>query len=753
MIINRYLITVEGIVQGVGFRPFVFNLANSLDLQGFVNNNSQGVFIDIEGTEESLKTFLKTLENNSPPLAKIENITYQVKPLINYVGFIIKESEILENTITLISPDIATCQDCIDDIKNPSNRRYRYPFTNCTNCGPRFSIIKAIPYDRDKTTMKSFKMCDSCFSEYTSPINRRFHAQPNACMVCGPQVFITDRNGLTIPTSHPIEWATNALNNGKILAIKGLGGFHLVCDAKNISSIELLRRRKVRPEKPFAVMGKNIDIIKKYCEVNNLEEELLTGIQKPIVLLKRREEYFLPQAIAPKQNTIGFILPFTPLHELLFDNGLEILIMTSGNINSLPLEYDNDNALLNLSTIVDYFLMHNRDIHVPIDDSVVKVVSNEPVIIRRARGYVPTPLKYNTSIAILACGPNMKNTFCISKDNFLFISQHNGDLENLETIEHYKRNIEHYKNIFKFEPVAVACDLHPNYISTEYANEYPLPKIQVQHHHAHIVSCMVENELTDKVIGIAFDGTGYGTDGNIWGGEFMTCTISDFDRLAHLAYVPLPGGDICAHQPWRMAVSYINYAYKGSEDITQMVTSLFGEKALTILSMINSNINCFMTSSMGRFFDAASAILGIEAYTSYEGQASMELEAIIDETEGDSYPYDIVTIGSENIIDTTKIIKGLLIDLKKDLSVAVISGKFHNSVVNFSVDMCNIIRKNTGLKEVALSGGVFQNSYLLKKLSNSLRENNFIVYTHKNFPSNDGGVALGQIAIANELLK
>ncbi|MBC8059281.1 MAG: carbamoyltransferase HypF, partial [Clostridiaceae bacterium] len=601
---NRYLITVEGIVQGVGFRPFVFNLAISLKLRGWVNNNSQGVFIDIEGNSKSLKIFLKTLEENPPPLAKIEKVTYIINPLINYVDFSIKESEILENTITLISPDISTCKDCIEDIKSTSNRRYKYPFTNCTNCGPRFSIIKAIPYDRDKTTMKNFKMCNSCLSEYTSPTNRRFHAQPNACKCCGPQFFITDNKGKLLVTEDPIEWAADALNNGKILAIKGLGGFHLVCDAKNISAIELLRRRKIRPEKPFAVMGKNITIIKRYCEVNKLEEETLTSIQKPIVLLKRSPEYFLPQAIAPKQNTIGFMLPFTPLHELLFDNGPDLLIMTSGNINSLPLEYENENAILNLSTIVDYFLMHNRDIHIPIDDSVVKIVNNELMVLRRARGYAPAPLKYDISNAILACGPNMKNTFCLSKKNFLFVSQHNGNLENLETIEHYKRNIEHYKNIFMFKPMAIACDLHPNYISSEYAHEYPLPKIQVQHHHAHIVSCMVENKLRAKVIGIAFDGTGYGTDGSLWGGEFMLCTISAFERVGHITAVPLPGGDIAASEPWRMAVSYINYALKDLTDITELVTSMFGEKALTILKMINSNINCFMTSSMGRFFDA-----------------------------------------------------------------------------------------------------------------------------------------------------
>jgi len=742
MIINRYLITVEGIVQGVGFRPFVFNLAISLKLRGWVNNNSKGVFIDIEGDKGSIKMFLITLKSNPPPLAKIEKITCVYKPTINYVGFSIKESEVFENTITLISPDIATCKDCIEDIKTPCNRRYKYPFTNCTNCGPRFSIIKTIPYDRDKTTMKSFKMCPDCFSEYKAPTNRRFHAQPNACSCCGPEVFITDRNGNPIKADHPIDWAASALKRGEILAVKGLGGFHLVCDAKNEASIKLLRKRKIRPDKPFAVMGKDIDIIKKYCIVSDLEEKILTGIQKPIVLLKAGEEHLLVDEIAPKQNTIGFLLPFTPLHELLFESELEILIMTSGNISSLPLEYDNDKAVANLSNVADYFLMHNRDIYIPIDDSIVKVVNDEAVMIRRARGYAPAPLKYDTSKNILACGPNMKNTFCISKDNFLFVSQHNGDLGNLETLEHYKRNIEHYKNIFKFEPVAVACDLHPNYVSTEYAKEYSLPKIEVQHHHAHIASCMVENKLTGKVIGIAFDGTGYGPDDTVWGGEFMTCSLSSFQRLGHIACVPLPGGDICSREPWRMAVSYINYAFKESQEIPLLLIPMFGEKALTILKMIDLNINCFVTSSMGRFFDAASAILGIRACTTYEGQASMELEAIIDETEDSSYPYDILTVDSDNIIDTSKIIKGLLTDLNNKLPLGIISAKFHNSVVNFSVDMCKIIRINTGLRQVALSGGVFQNSYLLKELSINLRENNFLVYTHKDFPSNDGGVAL-----------
>jgi hydrogenase maturation protein HypF len=756
---KRYFIKVFGIVQGVGFRPYVYNLALSLDLKGWVNNNSEGVYIDLEGDEEVLLNFLHTLETSPPPLARIENIITEENPLADFTAFTIKESERNENSITLISPDIALCSDCREDILNPDNRRYGYPFTNCTNCGPRFSIIKSIPYDRDKTTMEKFKMCPLCNDEYTDPLNRRFHAQPNACSECGPHIWVTDSHGHAVNDSHcssndAIDLAVEKLKTGSLFAVKGLTGFHLCCDGKNSEAVKLLRVRKRRPFKPFAVMMKDIETIKKYCKVNDTEEKLLTGIRKPIVLLNRKEDFLLPEEIAPNQNTLGVMLPYTPLHELLFSGDLEVLIMTSANYYGLPLEYVNETAVEHLSSIVDYFLMHNRDIYIPVDDSVARVVAGKERSIRRARGYAPDPLRYKDIDSILALGPNMKNTFSIGKDNFVFMSQHNGDLENIETTEHYKRNINHFMNIFSFAPKYIAHDMHPNYSSTSEAEEYNLPKIAVQHHHAHIASCMVENNLRNKVIGISFDGTGYGPDNKIWGGEFLICDLKDYDRGAHLKYIKLPGGEKAVREPWRMAVSYISSAMqKDPVACRETVAELFGEDALNLLPVIESGFNSTETSSMGRLFDAVSSILDICKISTYEGQASIELEAVIDEISEESYPYEIDTSASPNVIDPGKIIISILNDRFNNVSKGIISSKFHNTVVKFSVDACINLRNLYGINEVALSGGVFQNSYLLEKLIGSLAENDFKVYSHSSIPSNDGGISLGQIAVANEKIK
>lgn len=768
---KRMFIKVKGIVQGVGFRPFVYNLSVSLNLKGWVNNNSEGVYIDLEGDAKNIEKFIITLKKSPPPLSKIENIEVIEKRPNHYKTFFIKKSERNKSKITLISPDIATCNDCLNDIKDPNNRRYRYPFTNCTNCGPRFSIIKHLPYDRDKTTMKKFKMCNDCYIEYTDPSNRRFHAQPNACGKCGPSIFVLDKSGKKINCSDPIIFTQQKLKEGKIFAIKGLCGFHLVCDASNNSSIDLLRKRKNRPDKPFAVMIKDLKTVKKYCNVNNLEEEILTGIQKPIVLLKKKAHFNLPYNIAPNQNTLGVMLPYTPLHTLLFENGIEILIMTSANISGLPLEYDNEAAFSHLNKFVDYFLMHNRDIYVPVDDSVVRVVNGKVRIIRRARGYVPQPIIKEGIKSILACGPNMKNTFCIAKENFLFMSQHNGDLENFETIEHYKRNVEHFKRIFSFKPQYIAYDLHPEYASTKYANTYPLKKIGIQHHHAHIVSCMVENNINTNVIGVSYDGTGYGLDNKIWGGEFLICNTKNFKREAHIDYVNLPNGDIAVKQPWRMGVSYIYKAL--NEDKTflykiktltnlkistelDIINMLYGKRGTLLYKMIDKQINSIETSSMGRLFDAASSIIGIRDIITYEGQASIELENSIPiqsaYDKNCSYSYDIIHNGTFVIL-TYKIIEGLLIDKLTHVDEGMMAYKFHNTIINFTAEMCKILREKTKLNSVVLSGGVFQNEYILINLTKQLVKNDFKVYTHSSIPTNDGGISLGQIIIANEKLK
>lgn len=752
---KRSFIVVEGIVQGVGFRPFVYNLAKKFGLKGWVNNNSEGVYIDVEGFEEDIDKFVQSLENSPPPLSQIEKITMKADKVLNYSNFEIKESEQRLDKITLISPDIATCSECVEDILNLYNRRRGYAFTNCTNCGPRFSIIKELPYDRNKTTMKDFKMCKRCNSEYFDPTNRRFHAQPNACADCGPELWIEDFKGNRLEIEDPIRFAQNMLMEGKIFAIKGLGGFHLACDGLNEIAVNRLRDRKKRPFKPLAVMMNNIETVKKYCNVSDLEENILTGIKKPIVILGQKERFDLSKKIAPNQKTIGVMLPYTPIHILLFSEKLEVLIMTSANVNGLPIEYKDSSARYGLSGIVDYFLMHNREIHVPVDDSVLKVVNKQQTIIRRARGFVPEPFKWNNMRNILACGSNMKNTFCISKEGFLFLSQFNGDLENLETYEHYKKNVEHFKNIFSFSPKFIAHDMHPGYMSTKYALEYDLPKIAVQHHHAHIVSCMFENNLEEKVIGVCFDGTGYGTDGKIWGGEFLICDCLEFTRVAHLDYIKMPGGEKAIKEPWRMGVSYLYKSLSLNNNMRKVydvIYELYGNEGINLINILNSNINCTDTSSMGRLFDAMANIIGIIDVVTYEGQASIELEAISEMDINESYTYKVIK-QDMYIIEPYEIIIEALNDKIKGVSGKFIASKFQNTIVNLIVSMCERIKQDLDINKVVLSGGVFQNSFLLKKICYNLKHNNFEVYTHKDLPSNDGGVAIGQIIIANAIIE
>ena len=752
---KRKFIVVEGIVQGVGFRPFVYNLAKSLGLKGWVNNNSEGVYIDVEGPQKDIDEFLRCIANDPPPLSRIEKTTIKADKLLNYYNFEIKESEVSLNKITFISPDIGTCSECTEDILNSNNRRRGYAFTNCTNCGPRFSIIKEVPYDRGKTTMSEFKMCKECNSEYLDPANRRFHAQPNACEECGPELWIEDYKGNRLDIEDPISFAQNMLSEGKIFAIKGLGGFHLACDGLNENSVHNLRERKKRPFKPLAVMIKDIETVNKYCKVNQFEEKILTGIKKPIVILNQKESFNLPQNIAPNQKTMGVMLPYTPIHILLFSQKLNVLIMTSANVNGLPIEYKDSSARRGLSGIVDYFLMNNREIYVPVDDSVLKVVDKQQTIIRRARGYAPEPFKWNSMRNILACGPNMKNTFCISKEGFLFLSQFNGDLKNLETYEHYNKNIEHFKKVFSFSPQLIAHDMHPGYMSTKYALEYELPRIAVQHHHAHIVSCMFENNLEQKVIGVCFDGTGYGTDGRIWGGEFLICNRLEFKRSAHLDYIKMPGGEKAIKEPWRMGVSYLYKslsAQRSKKQVIDIIFELYGKKGIDLINILNLNINCTETSSMGRLFDAMANIIGISNVVTYEGQASIELEAISEMDIEESYTYKVLK-QDMYIIEPYEMIFDALNDRKKGVSGKIIASKFQNTIVNLTVSVCGSIREESGINEVALSGGVFQNSFILEKIYCTLKRNKFEVYTHKELPSNDGGIAIGQIIIANEIIE
>jgi hydrogenase maturation protein HypF len=748
--IKRIFIKVAGIVQGVGFRPFVYNKAMEYSIKGWVNNNSQGVFIDAEGEEDNLNSLLNSIEKNPPPLSKVDSVSYEELDVSGFSSFTIKESEREIGRITLISPDVSTCRDCFNDINDKNNRRYGYPFTNCTNCGPRFTIIKSIPYDRDKTTMSKFKMCPECSGEYKNPSNRRFHAQPNACEICGPHLFIGDSNGNSIVSgdTESLDFTRNMLKQGKIFAVKGLGGFHLCCDAKNADSIMELRKRKKREDKPFAVMAKDISVLSEYCVINDEEKETLEGIRKPILILKRKKEYSLPEDLAPGQTTLGAMLPYTPLHFLLFKEGIDVLVMTSANISSLPLEYDNDKAFENLNGIVDFFLFHDRDIHISIDDSVARYIHGKIRLIRRARGYVPDPYNFEIKEPILAMGPNMKNTFALNKEGYIFLSQFNGDLENIETVNHYKRNIKHMSSIFSFTPKYIAVDYHPNYESTKYGEDLSTSPVRIYHHHAHIVSCMVENNLDENVIGISFDGTGYGTDGKIWGSEFLISGRKSFQRSAHLEYVPLQGGDKSVIEPYRMAISYIMNSYPYDEAF-KIVSKLYGEKGLTILNIIKNKINCIDSCSIGRLFDAVSSLIGIKDIINYEGQAAIELEAKIKPGNYQLYPYEI----DDSIIKTDQIIRGILEDRVSKIDIGIISAKFHNTIIDIILKVCCSLREKHGINKVALSGGVFQNAYLLSNSIDKLEEAGFEVFTQSLFPSNDGGIALGQIVAASLMIE
>ncbi len=761
-------ITVRGIVQGVGFRPFVYRLAKKHKLNGWVYNTSRGVIIEIAGEKKPLGAFLQELKVSPPSAAKIDSlIVKNIKPK-NYKNFLIKKSIARDNEFQPVSPDIATCADCRKELFNPKDRRYRYPFINCTNCGPRFTIIQDIPYDRPKTTMKKFKMCPECQKEYDDPANRRFHAQPNACPKCGPEVELVQSSVFSIQCSvkgkDAIEETIKLLKEGKIVAIKGLGGFHLACDALNDQAVQELRKRKLRRDKPFALMMSDLETIKKYCFVSAEEAKLLFSPQRPIVLLKEREKSGISTFVAPNQKYQGVMLPYTPLHHLLFkqlsviSHQLSVIVLTSGNISEEPIAMENEEALKRLKNIADYFLLNNRDIYSRYDDSVTRIFRREPQILRRARSYAPYPIRLPFEVKeILAVGPDLKNTFCLTKEKYAFISQHIGDLENLETMEHFEHTLNLYKKLFRVNPKIIAYDLHPDYFSTKFALQLATCNLQlrtvaVQHHHAHIASCMLENELPNsKVIGVALDGTGYGTDGKIWGGEFLLADYRDFERVGHFSYLPLPGGETAIKKPYRIAIAYLNAL---NEPLPAELTKGIKDEEITAtLAQLKKGFNSPLTSSCGRFFDAVSALLGIRKEVNYDAQAAIELEMLADESEKGYYPFKIDFIENRFILDQLSIFACVLADLKKGTSKPIISARFHNTIARVILALCKKILQNRDvhhrLNTVCLSGGVFQNLYLLKRTVPLLEKNNFKVYYQKKVPCNDGGVSLGQAIIAS----
>jgi len=761
-------INVRGIVQGVGFRPFVYGLAVEHNLKGWVYNTSEDVKIEIEGDKEAVEQFVRELEIKAPPLAKIENINIEYNPPRYYKKFEIRRSQTQEGKYQLISPDIATCRPCLDELLSPEDRRYRYPFTNCTNCGPRFTIIEEMPYDRPKTTMRSFQMCSQCQAEYDNPLDRRFHAQPNACSRCGPRVELVDNQGNSITESNPLTAASQFLKQGKILAIKGLGGFLLVCDATNDNVVKKLRSRKKRSSKPFAVMVTDIDEAQKHCHVSPEEENLLTSPQSPIVLMKWREESSVSLEVAPNLRFLGVMLPYTPLHHLLLrDTGLP-LVMTSGNLSEEPIARDNDEALKRLSGVADYFLIHNRDIYSRYDDSVAMIERETSQLVRRARSYSPYPisLPFETK-QVLGCGAEEKNTFCLTRDNYAFLSQHIGDMENIETLEHFDNSISMYKRLFRLEPEIIAHDLHPDYLATKYAwglSESGVKLVPVQHHHAHIASCMADNGMNTPVIGVAFDGTGMGADGNIWGGEFLVADYRDYERVGHLEYLPLPGGAAAIKRPCRTAIAYI-LTLLGENTLDAIFTREAKQSRLTsvgrvtaiemdvIKQQVEKRINSPLTSSMGRLFDTISALLGIRGEIDYEGQAAVELEMAAYEEDyvriQKNYPYSIIKEDGIRVVHLKDLFEAVMEDLGQDISKERISVKFHNTIARMIDEMCRLIANEAGINQVALSGGVFQNRLLLRKTIKLLESSGFQVFTHRQVPCNDGGISLGQAAIAN----
>ena len=753
-------ISVRGVVQGVGFRPFVYRLAHEHNLKGWVRNTSEKVEIEVEGEEESLSAFLTDLESKAPPMARLEHLKATFRSPKGYTAFEICESLSRKGKYQLVSPDIATCEDCRREIFQPGDRRFGYPFTNCTNCGPRFTIIEDIPYDRPRTTMREFQMCPRCQQEYDDPLDRRFHAQPDACPRCGPGLELVDDDGTTVGCDDVIEKASDLLKEGKVLAIRGLGGFLLACDATSTEAVDLLRTRKTRPSKPLAVMMRTLEEIEKHCLLSPEERELLQSPQCPIVLLRwKQHSSGVCPAVAPNLKYLGVMLPYTPLHHLMLAAVGIPLVMTSGNLSEEPIARDNEEALNRLGGIADYFLLHNRGIHARYDDSVYMVEDNRPQAIRRARGYAPYPISLPfRSKQILACGAEEKNTFCLTRDEHAFVSQHIGDMENEETLEHFENTIELYKKLFRVEPETIAHDMHPEYLSTKYAlslgAEQGLKLVPVQHHHAHIVSCLVENKIEGPVIGVAFDGTGYGNDGTIWGGEFLLADWHGFRRAGHLEYVPLVGGAAAIKKPYRMALSYL-YSLLGEDCSLEglPVGRLNPDEVEIIKQQLKRGINCPLTSSAGRLFDAVSALAGVRGEIDYQAQAAIELEMLAPDAapglEPEPYPFTITENGGVRTVRLAELFSAVTQDIRSQLPVEIISLKFHNTVAGIITRMCRLISEDTGITQVALSGGVFQNRLLLRLTTSALKKEAFSVLTHHLVPCNDGGISLGQAVIAN----
>jgi hydrogenase maturation protein HypF len=749
MAVVRTAVRVEGIVQGVGFRPFVYSLATGLGLGGLVGNDVDGVFAEVEGPEAAVREFLRALERDAPALARIERITATDLPLAGLAAFRIVASDPAGARRALVAADTATCADCLRELSDPADRRFGYPFINCTNCGPRFTIVTDVPYDRPLTTMAGFAMCDECAAEYHDPADRRFHAQPVCCPACGPALTLVDAAGKPIP-GPPVDATAGLLRQGRIVAVKGVGGYHLAADACCERAVAGLRARKHREDKPFAVLAADLAAARRLAEVSDTDAGLLTSPARPIVLLPRRADADLAAATAPANRYLGIMLPYTPLHHLLAAAVARPLVLTSGNVSDEPIAYRDKDALSRLGAIADAFLTHDRAIHIRTDDSVARAFRGRPALLRRSRGYVPEPVVVRTGFPrpVLACGAELKNTFCLAKEHHAFISQHVGDLENVATLRSFTEGIEHFRRLFDIDPRVVAYDLHPEYLSTKYALDLDgVDMVGVQHHHAHIASCLADNDDDGPVIGVAFDGTGYGIDGTIWGGEFLIADRARFRRAGHLAPVPMPGGAAAIRQPWRMAAAYLGPSPADRLDVWRRNQ----DRWAAVVAMARRGVNSPLTSSAGRLFDAVAAVLGVRDTVNYEGQAAIELEQLADPAERDAYDAAMDTPADPNTpfrVRGADLVRAVVADLAEGTPREAVAARFHNGVAALIEAGCLLLRDAHGLDTVALSGGVFQNVLLLERAVSRLEARGFRVLVHSRVPCNDGGISLGQAVVA-----
>jgi hydrogenase maturation protein HypF len=728
---------VEGLVQGVGFRPYVYRLALELGLAGWVLNDEHGVLVEVEGPGAAVEAFLRRLPQEAPPLAVVEHIGRQALSPLGEAGFRIVESERRGKADAAVSPDVATCEDCLRELFDPADRRFRYPFVNCTNCGPRFTIVRGVPYDRPLTTMASFRMCPACQAEYDDPADRRFHAQPNACPDCGPTLRLVDRDGRRAG-GEPLSAAVAALAQGRTVAVKGLGGYHLACDARDERAVAALRTRKRREDKPFALMARTLADARHLVELTSGDAELLTGRERPIVIARRRDAGVAP-SVAPLSGDLGVMLPYSPLHHLLLADFGGPLVMTSGNVSDEPIAYEDEDALTRLREIADLFLAHDRPVHMRTDDSVVRSTVRGPLIVRRSRGHVPggVPLPVAAPRPLLACGAELKSTFCVAKGERAWVGHHIGDLQNWETLRSFRSGIEHFERVFAVSPELVAHDLHPDYLSTRHAQELEnVELVGVQHHHAHLAACLAEHGETGPAVGAIFDGTGYGPDGTVWGGELLVGGLEDYERVGFLHPVRLPGGDQAAHEPWRMACAWL-------EGDTDPLPGVDARRWNEVAELVRTGFASPLCTSVGRLFDAVSALCGIRSVANYEGQAAVELEAAADRSERSAYPLPLA--GDDPLVlDARETVLAVRDDVVRGVPPGVVSARFHNGLATATAAAC----ERQGCATVVLSGGVFQNRLLLERTGERLERDGLRVLAPRLLPPNDGGISYGQAAVA-----